>query len=356
MADDFQEKTEQPTPKRLEDARKKGDVAKSMEVNSAFSLLFGLSLLYAMSSLFSRQITQTFRSIFNGGYMVSLTPNSVHHYYIQGLEQIGLVLALFMGTILLVGLASNVLQVGFMLTLEPLIPKGSKLNPFKGLKKIIFSKRSLEEFVKNILKLTIILIVAYHAIMGYKDEFIPLMDKGPDQVFSFMLSAGLKVCFKIGLIFILIAAADYAFQKYEHTNNLKMSKQEVKDENKQTEGDPKVKSHIRSMQLQMSRNRMMHEVPEADVVITNPTHYAVALKYELEKEQAPRLVAKGQNLIAQKIKDVANEHNIPIVEDAPLARALFKSTEIDELIPAKFFQAVAEVLAYVYKLKNKKLN
>ncbi len=192
--------------------------------------------------------------------------------------------------------------------------------------------------------------------MGYKDEFIPLMDKETGQVLSFMLSAGMKVSFKIGLIFLVIAAADYIFQKQEHKKNLKMTKQEVKDESKQTEGDPQIKSRIRSLQIQMARNRMMQAVPKADVVITNPTHYAVALMYQADKDQAPRVVAKGQNHIALRIKELAQEHDVPIVEDPPLAQALYKTVEIDREIPARFFQAVAEVLAYVYKMKNKTLN
>lgn len=356
MADDFQEKTEQPTPKRLEEARKKGNVAKSVEVNSAFSLLFGLLLLYVLGSHFYRQFVITFRKIFNGGYMADLSTGNIQFYVIQGLESFGVLVLLFMGVLLLIGMGSSVLQVGFMFTLEPLAPKAEKLDPFKGLKKIIFSKRSLEELVKNTLKLTIIIAVAYNAIMGYKEEFVPLIDQDPEQVLSFMLSAGLSVSFKIGLIFLAIAAGDYAFQKYEHTSKLKMSKQEVKDEEKQTEGDPQVKSRIGSLQIQMSRNRMMQAVPDADVVITNPTHYAVALKYQIEHDPAPRVVAKGQNRIAEKIKEIALANGVGIVEDPPLARALYKAVEIDQEIPAKFFQAVAEVLAYVYKMKNKKLD
>jgi flagellar biosynthetic protein FlhB len=356
MADDFQDKTEQPTQKRLDEARRKGNVAKSMEINSAFSLLTGLSLLYLLSGMFFQQFFSSFRSIFAGGYLTELTPVNIRHYFLQGLETFGLLILLFLGGILLVGLTSSILQVGFLFTLEPLSPKFSKLNPLKGFKKIIISKRSLEELLKNILKLIIIIIVAYNSITGYKDEFIPLMDKNTAQVFSFMLSAALTVSFKIALIFIIIAVADYAFQRHEHISNLKMTKQEIKDENKQTEGDPKVKSRIRTMQLRMARTRMMRAVPEADVVITNPTHFAVALKYKPEMDQAPRLVAKGQNLIAQRIKTIAEEHNIPIVEDPPLAQALYKAVELEQEVPSKFFQAVAEVLAYVYKLKNKNLN
>lgn len=356
MADDFQEKTEQPTPKRLDEARKKGDVAKSIEVNSAFSLLFGLLFLTVMSGIFYQQFSRTFRAIFGGGYMVDLTPSTVRVFFIQGLETFGLLLGIFMGAVMFVGLASSYIQVGFLFTLEPIMPKFNKLNPLKGLKKIIFSKRSLEELVKNSLKLTIIIFVAYKSIMSYKTAFIPLMDQDIHQMVSFMLRAGAMVSFKISLIFLLIAAADYAFQKWEHTNQLKMSKQEVKDESKQTEGDPLIKSRIRSMQFQMARNRMMQAVPQADVVITNPTHYAVALKYEPKKDQAPKVVAKGQNLIARRIKQVAIENNVPIVEDPPLARALYQALEIDQMVTAKFFQAVAEVLAYVYQLKNKTLN
>ncbi len=355
MAEDFQEKTEQPTPKRLDEARKKGNVAKSMEVNSALSLITGLLLLYIFSGMFFQQFSMTFKSILSGGYMTELSPKHVFYYFVKGLGVYGKLLGIFLGSIMLVGLTSSVMQVGFLITLEPLKPNLSKLNPIKGFKKIVISKRSLEELIKNILKLIVILLVAYNAIMGYKDEFVPLMDKSPDQVLSFMLMAGLKVSLKIALIFIIIAAADYAFQKYEHIRNLKMTKQEVKDELKQTEGDPKVKSRIRSMQLQMTRNRMIKLVPEADVVITNPTHYAVALKYQPEKDNAPKLIAKGMNLIAEKIKQIATEHDIPIVEDPPLARALYKTVELDQEIPEKFFQAVAEILAYVYKLKNKTL-
>jgi len=356
MAEDFQERTEQPTPKRLEEAKQKGDVAKSIEVNSAFSLLVSLLMLYVLGGLLFRQFALTFRNILGGGYMIDLHPADIRFYLIQGLGKFGIIVGLFMLVVMLTGLASSYMQVGVIFTLETITPKFNKLNPLKGLKKIIFSRRSLEELIKNVFKLTIIIIVAYNAIMGYKDEFIPLMDKEGGQILSFMLGAGLKVSFKIGFIFLVIAAADYIFQKQEHKKNLRMTKQEIKDEAKQTEGDPQIKSRIRSLQIQMARNRMMQAVPEADVVITNPTHYAIALKYQPENDQAPKVVAKGQNYIALRIKELAQENDVPIVEDPPLAQALYKTVEIDREIPARFFQAVAEVLAYVYKMKNKTLN
>jgi len=356
MADSFQEKTEQPTPKRLEEARKKGDVAKSMEVNSAFSLLFGLGLLYATGQLFFKQFMYIFGAIFNGGYLTELRIEDVPYYLILGFNTVGWVVLLFMGGILVVGIVASILQVGFMFTLEPIIPKFNKLNPLKGVKKIIFSKRSLEELIKNIIKLILIIFIAYKSISDYKQEFLPLMDQSVYQIMIFTVTAGLKISFKIALVFLIIGAADYAFQKYEYIRNLKMTKQEVKDEMKNAEGDPQVKSRIRSIQFQMARQRMMQEVPKADVVITNPTHFAVALKYEVGKMGAPKVIAKGQNHLALKIREIAIENGIPIVEDPPLARALYKSVDIDQEVPVQFFQAVAEVLAYVYKLNKKKLN
>jgi len=356
MADSFQEKTEQPTPKRLEEARKKGDVAKSMEVNSAFSLIFGLALLYATGQLFFKQFLYIFNTIFNGGYLTEIYIEDIPYYLLLGFKTIGWVVLLFMGGVLVVGIAASILQVGFMFTLEPIIPKFNKLNPLKGIKKIIFSKRSLEELIKNIIKLILIIFIAYKSISNYKQEFLPLMDQSVYQITSFAVIAGLKISFKIALVFLIIGAADYAFQKYEYIRNLKMTKQEVKDETKNAEGDPQVKSRIRSIQFQMARQRMMQEVPKADVVITNPTHFAVALKYEVGKMGAPKVVAKGQNHLALKIREIAIENGVPIVEDPPLARALYKSVDIDQEVPVQFFQAVAEVLAYVYKLNKKKLN
>lgn len=356
MADNFQEKTEQPTPKRLQEARKKGDVAKSMEVNSAFSLMFGLMLLYIFSNLFYRQFIRIFTGILNGGYMTELTPENIQQFLLGGISTIGAVTFLFMLGLMVVGIIASLIQVGFMFTWEPVLPKFEKLNPVKGLKKIILSKRTLEELIKNLVKLAVILFIAYRAVADYKDEFIPLMDQGVGQIMHFTFAAALKVSFKIALVFLVIAGADYAFQKYEHIRNLKMTKQEIKEETKNTEGDPQIKSRIRTLQFQMARQRMMQEVPKADVVITNPTHYAVALKYEQGKMGAPKVVAKGQNNLALKIREIAREHAVPIVEDPPLAQALYKSVDLDQEVPMQFFQAVAEVLAYVYKLKKKKLN
>ncbi len=356
MADSFQEKSEQPTPKRLDEARQKGNVAKSMEVNSALVLIFGAGLLSVTGKPLFKSIAAIFYAIYSGGYMVELNIENIIHYMLMGLESIGVMTLLFMTGIMFVGLASNFLQVGFLFTLEPLQPKFEKLNVAKGFQKILFSKRSLEELIKNLLKLAIVVTIGYNAIMGYKDDLLPLFDQNISQIAGLMVDAALAVTFKIALALLLIAAADYAFQRYEHVSGMKMTKQEVKDEHKQSEGDPKIKSRIRSMQMHMTRNRMMQDVAAADVVITNPTHYAIALKYETDKMVAPLVVAKGRNHIALKIRKIAEENNIPIVEDPPLARALYKMVELGKEVPEQFFQAVAEVLAYVYKAKNRRLD
>ncbi len=348
-----QERTEQPTGKRLSDARQKGNVAKSMEVNSALGFLAGLVLMYITGSLLFRKLFWFFHTVFNGGYMVELTPEAIYQFILEGLVIFGVAVAIFMLGVFLVGMASSIAQVGFLFTLYPIQPKFDKLNPFKGIKKLMFSMRALEETIKNFIKLFVIIWIAYSAIMGYKDEFIPLQDKSIEQIAKFMISGALSISLKIAIIFLFIAAADYAYQRYEYIKGLKMTKQEVKEESKQQEGNPQVKSKIRSLQVKMLMNRMMQAIPQADVVITNPTHYAVALKYETGKMTAPRVVAKGQNLIALRIRQLAEEHGVPIVEDPPLARALYKSVEINQEIPETFFQAVAEVLAYVYKMKKR---
>ncbi|NIS39051.1 flagellar biosynthesis protein FlhB, partial [Candidatus Saccharibacteria bacterium] len=335
--------------------RQKGNVPKSIEVNSAMVLLFGIALLYLIGGKLYENIIDIFYGILNGGFLETLSVDNLQQYLLEGIYGIGSTTLLFMIGIMCVGLASNIMQVGFLLTLEPITPKPEKINPFKGIKKTFFSSRALEELIKNLLKLTIVITIAYFAVMSYKNDFPPLIDQGVGSIASFMVHAAFSVSLKIALALVLIAVADYAFQRYEHIKGLKMSKQEVKDENKQLEGDPKIKSRIRSLQMEMARNRMMQEIPKADVVITNPTHYAIALKYNPEAMQAPKLVAKGRNNIAHKIREVAREHNIPIMEDPPLAQAIYKTVELNQQLPERFFQAVAEVLAYVYKLKNKSL-
>lgn len=353
MADDFQEKTEQATPRRKEEARKKGQVARSMEINSAAMLLLGLLMLYFSAGYLYSYIQYAFYTIFKNLHILTINPQNAYQLFTSGIFFIGKMIGPLILGFFFIGIAASYGQVGFILSPEAIKPKGDKINPVEGFKKVLFSRRTIEELIKNILKVTIILVVAYNAIEKRWEDFFPLLDKDLPQIFHFILSAGMEISFKIALAFIFIAAADYAFQKWDHSKRLMMSKQEIKDELKQTEGDPQIKSSIRKKQMEMAVRRMMQEVPKADVVIANPTHYAVALKYDSEKMVAPVVVAKGKDQVALRIREIAEEHEVPVVEDPPLARALYEAVDLDKPIPEKFFQAVAEVLAYVYKLKGK---
>jgi flagellar biosynthetic protein FlhB len=255
---------------------------------------------------------------------------------------------------MLLGLLANYAQVGFLFTFEPIKPKWDKLDPMKGIKKILVSKRSAVELVKGLLKLAVVGIVAYTSLQGVVAESMLMTDSDVGGILGFMASSAFSVMLKTGLAFLVIAVLDYMFQRYEHQREMKMTKSEVKEESKQMEGDPLIKSRIRSIQRDMARRRMMQEVPKADVVITNPTHIAVALKYDMTTMPAPKVVAKGAEKIAEKMRTLAHEHHVPIVEDKPLAWALYKSVEVNATIPPELFQAVAQTLAYIYQLKGVK--
>ncbi len=352
MADSGSEKTEAPSGKKLSDARDKGQVVKSVEINSAVMLTFGLLMISITGTSMMQQIADVTRNVLRSAHTITLTVDSVHHYFTLGV----LLLAGILGPTLLVfmglGIVTNVAQVGFMFTMKPMKPKFSKLNPITGLSKVMISKRSMVEMVKGMAKIAIVSFVAYVAMEKLIVQSVELMDSEPAAIMSFIARASFIVGLKICGVFLIIAIFDYAFQKYDFTMQQKMTKEEVKEEGKQAEGDPLTKSRVRSMQRQQARKRMMANVPKADVIITNPTHYAVALQYDPAKMGAPIVVAKGMNLIAQKIKDIAKEHNIPIMEDRPLARALYKSVEIGEQISEHLFKAVAEILAYIYQMRN----
>ncbi len=324
-----------------------------MEINSAAILLFGLLMLYFAAGYLYQHIQYAFFVVFKNMHTLQINNATVYALIVDGTVFIVKMIAPVILGLLFVGLAASYGQVGFMISLEAIQPKVDKINPVEGFKRVLFSRRTIEELIKNILKVTIILWVAYSAIEKRWDEFFPLLDQDIQQTFQFILSAVMEVSYKIAIAFIFIAAVDYAFQKWDHEKKLMMSKQEIKDEMKQTEGDPQIKSAIRKRQMEMAAKRMMQEVPKADVVIANPTHYAVALKYDSSKMDAPLVVAKGKDRVALKIREIAEEHGIPVVEDPPLARALYDAVDLDKPIPEKFFQAVAEVLAYVYKLKGK---
>jgi len=259
-------------------------------------------------------------------------------------------LPLFAG-VYVVALLSNVAQVGFAISWKAVEPKFSKLNPINGFKQK-FSSRAVVEMVKNLVKIGVISLVAYYAIKGDLDNITRLYDNSIGQILLFMLKISFWIFIKVCLIMMVVALLDYAYQKWKFLEDQKMTKKEVKDETKQTEGDPIVKSRIRQLQHEAARKRMMADVPKADVVVTNPTRLAVALKYDGKTMDAPRVVAKGAGAVAKNIRKIARENNVPLVEDKQLARNLYSHVDIGGEVPIEYYQAVAELLAYVYKLKN----
>jgi flagellar biosynthetic protein FlhB len=269
-------------------------------------------------------------------------------------ELIGLFLLMIgpiMAAVFITAILSNILQVGLLLSGESIKPKLSKLNPLKGFGRL-FSVQSLMEFVKSMAKLLIVGLVSYFAVRSELDRIPSLMDMELQAIMAYILITTLKITIICALAMVVLVAADYAFQKWQFEKRIKMTKKEVKDELKTSEGDPLIKSRIKSIQMEMSRKRMMQDVPQADVVITNPTHFAVAIKYDSAVMGAPQLLAKGAGEVARRIKALAREHHIPVVENKELARNLFAAVDIGQEIPVDLYQAVAEVLAYIYKLKS----
>ncbi|ALP35013.1 flagellar biosynthetic protein FlhB [Paenibacillus sp. IHB B 3084] len=346
------EKTEKATPKKKQDARQKGQVAKSMELPAAGVLLVTFFCLMIFGGYFKDHAVRLFRDIFVNRLSMEVTPNTTMLMMGEYGVQIMIMLApIFIGAIV-IGVAANYMQIGFLLTGEGITPKFSKIDPIKGFKNI-FSMRSLVEFLKSVLKMTVIGYLVYSVLWKTKADLPKLAEMSGDQMLSFTASLTMELGLKIGVVLFVLAVLDYMYQRYEHEKNLKMSKQDIKDEYKKMEGDPLIKGKIRERQRRMAMQRMMQEVPNADVIITNPTHFAVALKYDGSEMEAPQIIAKGQDYVALRIKEIAKQNGVITMENKPLARALFQRAEIGDAIPADLFQAVAEVLAYVYKLKGK---
>jgi len=347
--DTGQERTIPATPRRREEARRRGQVAKSREVNSALMLLAALAALSLLGPRLLREVGNTFGLFFASPTYQSIAGGDLAAVLLLVLERFFVILTPFLMVMVLVAVLVNVLQVGFLFSGEAVSPKWERIDPVAGLKRLL-SKRSLMELLKSLLKIAVVGYVCLNTIRQAVPDLATLADRGLDEVFFYLGEVGFKVGIRAGIVLIVIAIIDYAFQRYEYEQSIKMTIQEFKQEMREVEGDPMIRARIRSIQREMARRRMMEAVPEAEVVVTNPTEYAVALQYRPEEMDAPKVVAKGQRLIAQKIRDLAVESGVPIVEDAPLARALFKSVEIGQSIPEKLYRAVAEVLAYVYRL------
>ena len=348
------EKTEEPTSKKLEDARKEGQVAKSQEFAQSFTLLAMFILLRIWTATLASQLGELFNGFYGRiPYFVKLNASEDHHKEYSTLVTMGLLRTMIIILpFLLAGFAvsfvADLVQVKWKPTSKPLKPKFSKLNPISGIKRI-FSINKLVELLKSILKLVVIGIVIYNEL---KDQWGMLYILYEIPMMQAIIMAGqllIDIGMKIALVFVAVAFADYAFQKWKFHEDMKMTKQEVKEEYKSSEGDPAIKGKIRQRMQEASRRRMMQSLPQADVVITNPSHYAVALRYDKDQAEAPFVVAKGADHVALKIKEAAREHKIEIVENKPLARSLYANVDIGEEIPEELYVAVAEVLAIVYK-------
>ncbi|EPJ51629.1 MAG: flagellar biosynthesis protein [Osedax symbiont Rs2] len=352
MAEDSgQEKTEDPTPKRLKEAREKGDVPRSKELNTmllllvaaAAVLLFGAQTITDLGVMMVDNFSLSREEAFDEKYLLINFSSSV-------VEAIWAVMA-FMAVVLVAALVGPISLGGWNFSTQAIAPKGSRMNPFAGLKRM-FSLKSLVELAKAIAKFSIVTALALYFLNTVRND---LYDLGKMDVFVAMSESISLIGWAfliISLSLIIIALADVPYVLYESAEKLKMTLQEVKDEMKNTEGKPEVKGRIRQMQREISQRQMMKDVPQADVVITNPTHYSVALKYEDNHRNAPIIVAKGADFIALKIREVAKENNVPILQSPPLARALYYSCEIGEEVPTGLFKAVAQVLAYVFQLKR----
>ncbi len=343
-------KTEEPTAKRLEDARGKGQVAKSKEISFVAVIFGGLISLYYSGEYLYENITSVMYYFFWDAPHLKINEGTAVQFFQDAIAQIFFAIVPFLLVIFVVAFLANVAQIGgFLFTLEPLQPKFSKINPAKGIKRV-FSMQSIVELIKSLFKIFVTGTVAFLVIMGEWDMVPYTAYMSAWDFLSFMSYVSLKIVFYVLLVMLIMAAADFSFQKFDFTKNMRMTKQEVKDEMKQTDGNPETKRRIKQVQHDLSQKRMMQDVPTADVIITNPTHFACALKYE-EGMVAPTLVAKGKDRVALKIKEIAQEHDIPVIEDKTLARAVYKTTEIGDIIPPDLYQAVAEVLAYVFRLK-----
>ncbi|HBR28974.1 MAG TPA: flagellar biosynthesis protein FlhB [Firmicutes bacterium] len=350
-----EEKTEDATPRKLQQARKKGQVARSNELSTVVTLLTGFMALKAGGSYVLQKLYSFFKYSFSSDRLhtvldeVSLS--QIINHTLLTIVSIFIPIGL---AILVVGFLVNYLQTGGVFTLEPLKVKLDRINPLQGLKRM-FSAQKLVDLFKAVFKIVGVGLIVWNT---FKGQIFPLAEQGvlhpPIQLAALIWQLMFTIVLRIVMLLLALAVFDFYYQRYQYKKSLKMTKKEVQDEHKQTEGDPKVKSRIRQKQRQFSMRRMMQDVPKADVVITNPTHLAIAIKYEAKQMAAPQVLAKGEGYIAAKIKEIATEHQITLVENKPLARTIYQTVEIGEFIPPNLYQAVAEVLAFVYKLRQKR--
>ncbi|SNY94253.1 flagellar biosynthetic protein FlhB [Cohaesibacter sp. ES.047] len=348
---DDAEKSEEPTQKRLDDAHKKGDVAKSQEVSAWFSMM-GTGLVVAvLGSYVAKGTANNLKGFFEHSYQLTLDGALLTQVWGQvGYAMLGVLIAPMIA-LLAMAVFGNIIQHKFVFSTEPLKPKMSKVSPASGFKRL-FSKESLVNFVKGLVKLSIVSFLMTVILYPQRDKLDLVMGLDPIQILPFIQELALQLVIGVIVVMTVLAAMDYLYQRNRWQEKQKMSMREIKEEYKQAEGDPHIKAKLRQVRMERSRKRMMAAVPEATVVLTNPTHYSVALKYE-SGMGAPICVAKGVDETAMRIREIAKEHKIPLVENPPLTRALYATVDIDDEVPEEHYKAVAEVIGYIMKLKNR---
>ncbi|MBN1520919.1 MAG: flagellar biosynthesis protein FlhB [Candidatus Aureabacteria bacterium] len=349
-----EDKTERATGKKRQNVREQGNVVMSMEVNTLAVILFTSLILYAFGSYILNNFLNVYKTSFALASTFRVTPLNIPKLCFEYIIYTSLILAPVLFFVLFFGITTSLLQIGWLWTFKPLRPKWNKIKP--DIKKLnIFKAEKLMMLLVDLAKLAVIAPIAFYTVKGELHNIIPFVDKPIFYTWVFVMKLGFKVVLRVCIVFIFIAAADYVWKWWKHEEDIKMTKEEVKQERKDLEGDPKIKSWQKRQRFEMFRRFMMAKVPEADVVITNPTLFAVAVKYDELRMHAPQVIAKGMRKVAERIKEIAREHDIPIVENKPLAQALYHDVDVGQEIPASFYKAVAEVLAYVFKLKNKKV-
>jgi len=350
------EKTEEPTSKKLDDARKDGNVCKSKDLNMAISLVALFLILKVFASYMGERFVEVFYQTYNRipdyASANAFNSTSVMAFFQNSLLNSLILVLPFFAVGFVVCFLVDLIQVKWRISTKPMQPKFDKFNPVNGFKRI-FSTQSLFELAKSIVKVAVIALVVYMTVRDRLNDIFIMYDLELNSAISLISELVIDLGFRISLVFCIVGIGDYAFQRWKFHEDMKMTKQEVKDEYKNMEGDPQIKGKQRQRMQEASRRRMMQALPQADVVITNPTHYAVAIKYDPERYEAPYVIAKGADYLAARIKEIAKENNIEIVENKPLARMLYANVELGQIVPPELYQAVAEVLAMVYHMQGK---
>ena len=349
---DKSSKTEEPTGKRLTDAEKKGQIPKSQEINHWFMILGATMVVGLLATNMAQQIRGTVLMFIAEPHLVPMDFNHLVHLMRVMTGKMLIILGPVFGLLMFLALAANIVQHMPVITAEKMKPKLSKIDPIKGAKKL-FAMRQIVEFLKGLVKISIIFIVVAFYVWPQRDLLPQLITVETVEIFNVLKRMALVMLVSTLVVMLVVAVIDLVYQKFEHIKGLRMTKQEVKDEHKQIEGDPQVKARIKSVRLQRARQRMMAAVPDADVVVTNPTHFAIALEYKPETMSVPKVVAKGVDAVALRIRDMADEHYIPIVENPPVARALFAACDLGDDVPLQHYKAVAEIISYVMQLKQR---